>query len=144
VLRPLDRRLWLGGFGALAGAPEWTLATERQPLRFSWTTATLGPLVRAVQPLGDHGLAARAGLYAQLGAGLGLGSTRLTDQDDRRTDQHFTGWATTLGAGLWLEGRRFGGSLGYQLDYAPVIDNLTGDTHASGGHRLSVGVSYAY
>ena len=25
-----------------------------------------------------------------------------------------------------------------------VIDNLAGDTHASGGHRLSAGVSYAY
>jgi hypothetical protein len=25
-----------------------------------------------------------------------------------------------------------------------VIDNLAGDTHASGGHRLSAGISYAY
>ena len=37
-----------------------------------------------------------------------------------------------------------GFTLGYEFDHAPVIDNLTGDTHASGGHRLSTGVSYAY
>jgi hypothetical protein len=144
ALRRVERRLWLGGFGALAGTPEWTLPTGRQPLRFSWSTAALGPLVRAIQPLGDHGLAARAGIYAQLGAGVGLGSTRLSDQDGHTTAQHFTGWATTLGAGLRLDGERIGGSLGYQFDYAPVIDNLTGDTHASGGHRLTVGLSYAY
>jgi hypothetical protein len=144
ALRRVDRRLWLGGFGALVGTPAWTLPTERQPLRFSWTTAMLGALVRAVQPLGDHGLAARTGVYAQLGAGVGFGSTQLIDQDDHSTAQHFTGWATTLGAGLRLDGARTGVALGYQLDYAPVIDNLTGDTHASGGHRLTVGVSYAY
>jgi hypothetical protein len=144
ALRRVERRLWLGGFGALVGAPDWTLSTGRQPLRFSWSTATLGPLVRAVQPLGDHGLAARTGVYAQLGAGLGLGSTQLIDQDDRTTSQHFTGWAATMGAGLRLDGARVGGSLGYQFDYAPVIHNLTGDTHASGGHRLTVGVSCAY
>jgi hypothetical protein len=141
----VERRLWLGGFAGLVGSPEWSLATERQPLRFSWSTATAGALVRAVQPLGDHGLAARTGLYAQLGAGLGLGSTQLTDQDSMRTTEHFAGWAMTTGAGLFLDGNRgVGFSLGYEFDYAPVINNLTGDTHASGGHRLSAGVSYAY
>jgi len=50
-----------------------------------------------------------------------------------------------MGGGLYIEGNRgFGFSLGYQFDYAPVINNLTGDTHASGGHRLSAGMSYAY
>jgi len=140
-----DRRLWFGGFASIAGAPEWTLPTERQPLRFSWSTATLGAMARAVQPFGDHGLASRSGAYAELGAGLGIGSTHLTDQDDQRTDERFFGWATTMGGGLYIEGNRgFGFSLGYQFDYAPVINNLTGDTHASGGHRLSAGMSYAY
>lgn len=141
----LDRRLWLGGFAALVGSPEWTLGTERKPLRFSWNTATLGAIVRGIQPLGDHGLAAHAGVYAQLGAGVGLGNTELLDQDDMRTAQHFVGWATTMGAGLHIDGNRgIGFSLGYEFDYAPVIDNLAGDTHASGGHRLSLGASYAY
>jgi len=140
-----DRRLWLGGFASIAGAPEWTLPTERQPLRFSWSTTTLGAITRVVQPFGARGLAARSGVYAQLGAGLGIGSTHLTDQDDLRTDQRFFGWAVTMGGGLHIDGNRgIGFSLGYQFDYAPVIDNLTGDTHASGGHRLSAGLSYAY
>jgi hypothetical protein len=140
-----DRRLWLGGFASIEGAPTWTLPTERQPLRFSWSTTTLGAIARAVQPFGSRGLAARSGVYAELGAGLGIGTTHLADQDDRRTDQRFFGWAMTMGTGLLVEGGRgIGGSLGYQFDYAPVIDNLTGDTHASGGHRLSIGLSYAY
>jgi len=141
----IDRRVWLGGFASLVGSPEWTLATERKPLRFSWSTATVGALVRGVQPFGARGLAAHSGIYAQLGAGLGIGSTQLTDQDDMRTDQHFAGWAATMGAGLHIDGNRgIGFSLGYEFDYAPVIDNLTGDTHASGGHRVALGVSYAY
>ncbi|TMQ04933.1 MAG: caspase family protein [Deltaproteobacteria bacterium] len=141
----VERRLWLGGFAALVGSPEWSLPTERAPLRFSWSTTTLGALVRAVQPFGERGLAGHSGLYAQLGAGLGIGSTTLIDQDDVRTSQHFAGWATTMGAGLQVhDDHAMGFSLGYEFDYAPVIDNLTGDTHASGGHRLTAGVSYAY
>jgi hypothetical protein len=55
------------------------------------------------------------------------------------------GWATTLGGGLALGvTRAFGLAVGYQLDYAPVIENLAGDTHASGGHRLSASASYTY
>jgi hypothetical protein len=141
---PLDRRLWIGGFAAAVGSPEWTVPTEREPLRFSWTTGIVGALVRAVQPFGETGFAARSGVYAQLGAGLGLAMTRLIDQDHVRSAQYFAGWATTLGAGVQLDLRHVGFSLGYQFDYAPVIENLAGDTHASGGHRLSAGVSYAY
>jgi len=139
------RRLWLGGFASTTSTPEWTMPTERADLRFGWSTTTFGAVARAVLPFGTRGMAARSGLYAQLGAGLGIASTHLIDQDDKRTDERFFGWATTLGGGLHVEGNRgLGFSLGYQFDYAPVIDNLTGETHASGGHRLSAGVSYAY
>jgi hypothetical protein len=145
VLQQVDRRLWIGSYGALVGSPEWRLATERQPLRFAWTTGALGALVRAVQPFGDTGFLSRTGIYAQLGAGLGLGMTKLVDQDDHRTTQYFAGWMATAGAGLHHDfPRGLGFSLGYAFDYAPVIGNLTGDTHASGGHRLTVGLSYAY
>jgi hypothetical protein len=144
ALWQIDRRLWVGGFAAAVGSPEWSVPTERQPLRFSWTTGAIGALVRAVQPFGDTGFAARSGVYAQLGAGLGLAMTRLIDQDDVRSAHYFAGWASTLGAGLQLELRHVGFTLGYQFDSAPVIDNLAGDTHASGGHRLTTGVSYAY
>jgi len=145
VLRQMERRLWLGGFVAYTTAPAWTQPTEREPLRFTWSTAIVGALVRGVQPFGDHGFAARSGVYAQLGAGLGLGTTTLRDQDGVRTTERFAGWATTLGGGVTLGvGRAIGVALGYQLDYAPVIDNLAGDTHASGGHRLTATASYTY
>ncbi|HET7504577.1 MAG TPA: caspase family protein [Kofleriaceae bacterium] len=145
VMWQLDPRLLVGGFASISDMPEWSLPTERQPLRFAWSTTTVGALARVVQPFGASRFAAASGLYAELGAGLGIGSTRLTDQDDRRTDEHFLGWATAMGGGLFVQGDRgIGFSLGYEFDYAPVIENLAGDTHASGGHRVSAGVSYAY
>jgi hypothetical protein len=146
ALRQIDPRLWIGGFATLVATPEWTMSTERQPLRFGWSTIAIGALARATQPLGaGRGLLGRTGAYAQLGAGLGIGMTRLTDQDDRVTRQSFFGWAMTMGGGLYVNANRgLGFSLGYEFDYAPVIHNLTGDTHASGGHRLTTGLSYAY
>ena len=141
----LDRRFAVGVFGALSRAPEWTLPTERQPLRFSWTTAAFGALVRAHQPFADHGFAARASIYAQLGAGMGLTFSHLIDQNGYPFDARDMGWAAMLGAGLHIEANRgIGFSLGYELDYAPVMHNLVGDTHASGGHRISTGISYSY
>jgi uncharacterized caspase-like protein len=145
VLRRVDRRLWLGGFAAYSAAPEWSLSTERQPLRFTWTTSVIGALARAVQPFADAGWLGRFGAYAQLGAGLAIARTRFTDQDDMATHERFFGWAVTLGGGLHVDiTHGLGLSVGYQLDYAPAIDNLTGDTHAIGGHRLSGIWSYAY
>jgi hypothetical protein len=145
ALRRLDRRVWLGGFAARVGSPEWRLSTEREPLRFAWTTTTFGVLGRGLQPLGSRGIWERSGMYAQLGAGLALGSTRMADQDNKQRDGLFLGWAITMGGGVHVDGNRgIGFSLGYQFDYAPAIDNLIGDTHASGGHRLTAGVSYAY
>jgi hypothetical protein len=145
VMQRVDRRLAVGGFASMVGAPEWTQPTEREPLRFSWRTTTIGALARAVQPFGLSRRLPPSELYAQAGAGLGIGTTRFTGADDARTEQHYLGWAITMGGGLHIDGHRgVGFSLGYQFDYAPVIDNLTGDTHASGGHRLSVAVSYAH
>jgi len=145
VLRQLERRLWLGGFASYFGSREWSMSTERQALRFSWSTIELGPLMRAAEPFAVPAAALRGAVYAQLGAGLGIGGTRFHDQDGRSTDQWFLGWALSAGAGVVLEGDRgVGVTFGYQFDYAPVIENLTGDTHASGGHRLSAGLSYTY
>jgi Caspase domain len=145
VMRRIDHRFLLGGFLAFSGAPPWSLATERDPLRFQWSTTTVGALARFVLPFGASRWGQASELYAQAGGGLGIGDTQFRDADDQRTDQRFFGWAATLGAGVHVEGNRgIGFSLGYQFDYAPVIENLAGDTHASGGHRLSVAASYAY
>jgi hypothetical protein len=145
VLRQLDRRLWLGGFASLGGTPAWRLDTERAPLEFTWTTLGIGAVVRGVQPVATRGLLGRFALYAQLGAGLGVARTQFVDQDAERTDQWFLGWAMTAGTGLRIDPLfGLGLSLGYQFDHAPVIENLIGETHASGGHRASLGLSYSY
>lgn len=145
VMQRVDRRLLVGGFAAMAGSPRWEQPTERRTLEFSWSMASVGALARGTQPFGLSRRLPPAELYAQAGVGLGIGTTRFTGEDGLRTDEHHVGWALTMGGGLHIEGHRgVGFSLGYQFDYAPVIDNLAGDTHASGGHRLSGAVSYAY
>ena len=149
ALRQLDRRWWLGGFAAFGASPDWTVPVgytstpeERVTVRFDWTTFALGALGRLVQPCGFW---ASCATYVQLGAGMGLGFTRFTDANDRRSTQRFRGWSMTAGAGVQVDTRAgVGLSLGYQLDYAPLLENTMGETHASGGHRLSAGVSYAY
>jgi hypothetical protein len=35
-------------------------------------------------------------------------------------------------------------TFGYELVYAPAITNNTGDTHASGGHRVTLGFGYDF
>jgi hypothetical protein len=145
VLHQLHPQLWLGGFATVATMPAWQLATERAPLRFAWRTIAIGAMARATQPFASRGLLRRVGVYGQLGAGLGIGNTQLTDQDDARTDQWFAGWAMSFGGGVYVKANRgIGFSCGYEFDYAPVIDNLAGDTHASGGHRFATGLAYAY
>jgi hypothetical protein len=145
VTYELDRRLWLGGFAQYGAAPAWSMATEREALRFSWRTAAIGPLVRVTQPIASRGFLRRFELRAQLGVGLATASTRFLDQDGARTDERFYGWVGLVGAGVHAAlVRGFGAGLGYELDYAPIIDNLTGDTHASGGHRVTALASYTY
>lgn len=143
AMQRLDRRFWVGGFASIAASPEWT-TNQFQPQRLTWTTTAIGALGRAFQPFGDDGLAARSGVYAQVGGGLGIGVSHYTGSDDRRTDRRFFGWAMTMGGGLNFDGSSgLGFSLGYQFDYAPLVDSLVPGTHASGGHRLAVGISYA-
>jgi hypothetical protein len=64
------------------------------------------------------------------------------------TDNHvYFGPSLEAGAGLHWENHEmpgFGVSLGYAYDYAPVIKDLIGNTHATGGSRVSCGVSYSF
>ena len=34
-------------------------------------------------------------------------------------------------------------TLGYQFDYQRAVDNLIGETHASGGHRVALGIAWS-
>ena len=147
VTRRLERRLWVGGAASYALSPEWTRSTDLAPLTFQWSTSTVMAVARGVQLAADDGLLSHVGVYGQLGAGLAIGRTRFVDLHGMAERELHFGPALSAGAGLhlastWLTG--LSAAFGYELVYAPAIANRIGDTHASGGHRLTLGLSYSY
>jgi len=146
AMREVYPRVWIGGVGTYAGSPDWERSDPEVPtLHFSWTTTTFAGLARGEHALSDPEYGTRIALYGQAAVGLGIVRSHFVDQDSTTTTQTFYGAAMSLGAGLLIEGRRgVGGSAGYQFDYAPILDNRTGDTHAIGGHRGVLGFSYSY
>lgn len=155
VMRRIHEKLWVGASGAYVRGPRWTRDTEEMPLRFDWATTLVLATARGVHHLADTGLWSRFGFYAQLGAGVAIGRTQLRDQDDRAFRDTHVGPALSAGVGLhvgypgtYRRVPRFlhplSATIGYELVYAPAITNNTGDTHASGGHRLSVGIGYDF
>jgi hypothetical protein len=116
-------------------------AESRQTM--SWQTLGLGAFVRAGWPLLD-------GLwtpYLQAGGGLALGFTHYRDDtgapDDRQT---FAGYELAALGGIELAPWR--GHVGFFLQisesFAPVVRNLLGDVHDSGGLMLSLGIRAAF
>ena len=152
ALRRLTKYLWAGAIVSDEATSEWSRATDGlYPLRFKWAMTTIAAAGRAETAFGESGVAARFKAYTQAGLGLGIGRTTLRDQDDMATSDTYFGPALTLGAGLMLGGDNHnvilpGAALafGYQFEYAPVIKNLIGDTHAVGGHRLGIALSYSF
>ncbi len=152
-LRRVHEYIWVGAAVGAEQSPTWTRDTDGlYPLRFDWSTVTVTGVGRGETALGSSGVLSRLKVYGQLGVGLGLARTTMRDQDDTETNELYAGPALEGGAGLLIGGdehrllmvRGMGISLGYQFMYARVIDNLTEDTHASGGHRLALGVSFNF
>jgi hypothetical protein len=84
------------------------------------------------------------GVYAQVGGGLSLGvldyQTQQTDVPPSSTDA-YVGYVLGGAAGMTVRLRRFAtffAQAGY--DHAPVIHNLIGDTHESGGPSAVLGL----
>jgi hypothetical protein len=145
----IDRHFWVGALAGYENLPHW----ERQsnglpfPLRFDWSMYTVAAIGRGEIAAADSGFLSHIHFYAQMTAGLGIGRTQFRDQNDMSTSQTFFGPALSAGAGMLALSAVVPGlgiGLGYELDYAHVIDNLAGDTHESGGHRLSLSVSYSF
>jgi hypothetical protein len=109
---------------------------------FSWQTWRAALQARASLPL-FHGWFTP---YVQGGGGPALGLTDYHDQGDDSTErERHTGWHLTGAAGWQLMptvGRFRHLGVYYQIEYsyAPVITNLLGDVHDSGGKAVSVGV----
>jgi hypothetical protein len=61
------------------------------------------------------------------------------------TRETFLGPALSAGAGLAFDTHfGLGITMGYQFDYLRAVNNLIGDTHASGGNRVSLGLAWSY
>jgi hypothetical protein len=152
VTRQVERRLWVGVAASHNVAPRWTRDDSFGDLEIDWTLSSIMAVARGVQHYADEGPGSKVGAYAQVAAGLGMGRTRFTDVDDSVTRESHLGPSLAASAGIefgnsntpgrWGRGLTF--SLGYELVYAPVIENEIGDTHASGGHRLTTALSYSY
>ena len=155
VSRRVHEKIWIGGSAAWTKSPQWTRATEEMPLRFDWSVTTLMATARGVHHLADTGFWSRFGFYGQVGAGLAIGRTQLLDQDNRAFRETHFGPALSAGAGLHFGSPGYykrvpsflmptTAIIGYELVYAPAITNNNDETHASGGHRLTLGLGYDF
>ena len=137
--------IWVGATASYAGSPRWQRDTALSPLVFAWTTTTIAALGHAELPFYGVGQGARAALYGRLALGLGIAHSRFDDQNGMTLRESFYGVAASVGAGVRIDTPSgIGIALGYQLDYAPVMANAIGDTHASGGNRISLGFAYSF
>ncbi len=117
----------------------------------SFDAYALSGYVRAsTRPIGQT----RAGgsyfnVYGQIGGGLGLGVVNLTTGAEAgpKTSSTDTHWGFVLGgaAGLaFMAPRYFGVFLQGGYEYAPIISNLIGDTHDSGGLHGQLGARVTF
>jgi hypothetical protein len=143
-LRQLTPYVWAGGLASLVGMPAWKhdIVGGGGQQKLEWQTTTLAAVGRGEYPLGRH-----FATYAQLSAGLGIGHTKFTGPDGMTNEDNYFGPAFGVAAGMrveipWITGLGFG--LGYAFDYAPVISDLIGNTHASGGHRLTLAATWGF
>ena len=144
----VGRELWLGGawrgyaggMVGLASTAGWRRDTELSPLRFDWSTTTVGAAGHL-----EHDLWHRLFGYADGMLGVGIGRTRFVDQDDMTTRDAQLGYAAAVGGGLglrdlWAHGLDF--ELGARYSRVPAIANDIGETHDSGGFYLGVSAAY--
>jgi hypothetical protein len=116
--------------------------------RFSWRAYRLGVSLRGALPLANDWLT----LYVQADGGLAFAVTHYTnteppllvDDDDVPSEdfkERFWGFHVAGGGGVQFTPWQWAGFF-WQAEYiyAPVIDNLIGDTHDSGGGVVVTGV----
>lgn len=147
-LRQLSPRLWVGGLLSYVSMPGWSRSVTgpgNLTQDLDWSIATIGPVVRGEQPFANTGVLSRFSAYGQLMAGLGIGHTVVTDTQGMVYPDTTLGPAFGVAAGLHFQSRHgIGLSAGYELDYAPAIRDLIGNTHAAGGDRATFALSYSF
>jgi len=98
---------------------------------------------RGDQPLGNS----RWSIYAEAAAGLGIGTTTFSNAQNMTYHGTYFGPALVAGAGIRVHdlfATPLGFRLGYELDYMPVIKDLIGNTHATGGTYLTFALTYGF
>ncbi len=113
-----------------------------QTQKFEWWTMGLGGALRVSYPILRGWLVP----YAQGGGGYGFGRSVYTDagKPEESSDLH-SGFYLSVAAGTALMPWRHFGAYG-QLSYtvAPIVSNLLGDRHDSGGGALVIGLRSAF
>lgn len=103
---------------------------------FAWATRAVSLGLRARLPLAGEWVS----LYGEADVGLGIGSTSMTGEDVDHSERYF---GLTLGGRAGVQAhasRSFGFFLEAGYTYAPVIDNLVGETHDDGGVVIATGI----
>ena len=144
-LQRIDPRVWVGAQLGFMNMPSWSHTTDANADQtLDWGITTLAAVARGEQHLSDT---SRIAIYGQLSGGLGIGRAHFTGADRMENTHTYFGPSLEAGAGLHFENAlvpRLGVSLGYAYGYAPVIKDLIGNTHATGGSRFTTGLSYSF
>ena len=143
ALRRMSRYVWLGAQVAHATLPVWThsiTGADALQQQLTWNATTIGAVGRGAYPLGRH-----LEVYGQLMAGVGIGRSDLEDTNDMTYAQTNVGPALAAGAGAVFHfPLRVDALVGYEFDYAPIVKDLIGDTHAVGGNRATFALGYSF
>ena len=103
---------------------------------FAWATRAVSLGLRARLPLAGEWVS----LYGEADVGLGIGATSMTGDDVDHSERYF---GLTLGGRAGIQAhaaRSFGFFVEAGYTYAPVIDNLLGETHDDGGVAIATGI----
>ncbi|HEY4177641.1 MAG TPA: caspase family protein [Kofleriaceae bacterium] len=149
VLHRLTRNLWVGGLATYETSQPWLRQDQLSSLSIRWTTGSAMATAQGLLPFAQEGRLSRLALYGDAALGLAIARTTFHSMttEDTTSREWFGGPAFAVGAGIKFESSLLGGvgfSMGYQFQFLHAIDNLDGDTHASGGHRLTLGLFYAF
>ena len=139
AVRRTTRYLSLVGELTSLDTAHWSRQAETRAMDYTWTTFAAGLHARGLYPLvGGH-----VAPFVQVGGGLAGASTHFTDANG--VDTHDGDWGFYLGAGVGVKlqpWRHLGFVAQGDYTFAPVINNLIGDTHDSGGVSLRIGLSW--
>ena len=135
VLVAHSRYLEVGGEIGTLGSGSYQREADTH-IDFEWGTTALGAVVR-----GRYPLLGWLAPYAQVGGGVATSKTTLVDPVLRDQSERFWGWHASGAVGVELmPWRHIGFFTQMSFVTAPVIENLVGDGHDSGGAFWRIGL----